>query len=256
MLVDTHCHLDDEKFNDTDAVVNAYLRDGVEAVINMGCSSKSSLKGKELAEKYSSVYFASGCHPSDSGDFNRAEFEKIFALTSHEKCVAVGEIGLDFYWKPFNKDSQIDCFIRQIELSKEVKLPICIHMRDATAETIKILKENKDKLTYGGVMHCFSGSVETAREVLNLGFHISFAGPLTFKNANGLLEVAKYVPVDKCLTETDSPYLAPHPFRGSVNEPKNVTVTSVFLAKLKGYDFTEFAKILVSNAKKLFYKMK
>lgn len=256
MLIDTHCHLDDEKLSNTDEIVKSYLRDGVEAVINAGCSAKSSLEGKKLSEKYPSVYFASGCHPSDSSTFNQEEFDVIRSLTSHEKCVAVGEIGLDFYWKPFDKKAQIDCFIKQIELASQVKLPICIHMRDATLETLKILKENKEKLTFSGVMHCYSGSVETAKEILNLGLYISFAGPLTFKNANGLIEVAKFVPNDMCLTETDSPYLAPHPFRGSINQPKNVTVTSAFLASVKGYEFSEFSKILTKNAKRLFYKMK
>lgn len=256
MFIDTHCHLHDDKLIDKDKVVENYLRDGVEAVINMGCCAKTSLMGKDLAEKYPSVYFATGCHPSDSNGFDEKEFETIRSLASHPKCVAVGEIGLDYYWKPFDKEKQADCFIKQIEFAKEAKLPICIHNRDATADTLKILKDNKEKLTYGGVMHCYSGSVETASEVLKLGLYISFAGPLTFKNARSLLDVAKFVPEDRCLTETDCPYLAPHPLRGTVNEPKNVTITSAFLAELKGREVTEFASVLTNNAKTLFYKIK
>ncbi|MBQ3492991.1 MAG: TatD family hydrolase [Clostridia bacterium] len=256
MYIDTHCHLHDAKLPDTDAVVSAYLKDGVEAVINMGCCAQTSVRGKELAEKYPSVYFATGCHPSDSAGFDQKEFDIIRSLASHEKCVAVGEIGLDYYWKPFDKEVQYKCFIEQIDFANSVKLPICIHNRDATGDMLKILKDNKHKLCYGGVMHCFSGSVETAAEVLKLGLHISFAGPLTFKNARSLLDVAKFVPEEMCLTETDCPYLAPHPFRGTVNQPKNVTVTTAFLANLKGREVTDFATSLSNNAKKLFYKMK
>lgn len=256
MFIDTHCHLHDPKLPDTDAVVNAYLRDGVDTVINMGCCAATSIGGKLLAEKYPSVYFATGCHPSDVETFDDTEFNKIAQLTSHPKCVAVGEIGLDYYWKPFDKDKQEKAFVKQIELAKESKLPICIHNRDATGDMLKILKDNKDKLVYGGVMHCYAGSVETAAELLKLGLYISFAGPLTFKNARSLLEVAAFVPCDRCLTETDSPFLAPHPLRGTVNEPKNVAITTAFLANLKGIELTEFAAILKNNAKRLFYKMK
>ena len=256
MFIDTHCHLHDDKLVDKDLVVQNYLRDRIEAVINMGCCAKTSLMGRDLSEKYPSVYFATGCHPSDSNGFGQKEFDTIKSLATHPKCVAVGEIGLDYYWEPFDKEKQAECFIEQIEFAEQAKLPICIHSRSATGDMLKILKEQKSKLVYGGVMHCFSGSVETAAELLKLGLYISFAGPLTFKNARTLLDVAKYVPNDMCLTETDCPYLAPHPLRGTVNEPKNVAITSAFLAELKGYEVTEFAKILTSNAKKLFYKMK
>ena len=222
----------------------------------MGCCADTSEMGKTLAEKYPSVYFATGCHPSDINGFDDKEFERISALTSHEKCVAVGEIGLDYYWEPFDKEKQKAGFIKQIELAKDSKLPICIHSRNSTEDMLKILKANKDKLIYGGVMHCYSGSVETAAEILKLGLYISFAGPLTFKNARSLLDVAKFVPDDKCLTETDCPYLAPHPLRGTVNEPKNVAIITAFLASLKGRDLTEFASIVKTNAKNLFYKIK
>jgi len=256
MFIDTHCHLHDAKLPDTDLVVNSYLRDGVDTVINMGCCSATSIGGRDLAEKYPSVYFATGCHPSDVNTFDQKEFDIIKSLCSHPKCVAVGEIGLDYYWQPFDKEKQKKAFISQIELAKSEKLPICIHSRDATGDMLSILKDNKDKLTYGAVMHCFSGSVETAKELLKLGLYISFAGPLTFKNARSVLDVAKIVPLDKCLTETDSPFLAPHPLRGTVNEPKNVAITTAFLAKLRGIELTEFASILSKNAQTFFYKLK
>ena len=255
MYIDTHCHLHDEKLKDTDTVVNEYLTSGVDIALNMACCALTSEKGKELAEKYPSVYFGTGCHPSDIAGLDEQEFNRIYKLTSHPKCVAVGEIGLDYYWEPYDKEKQIKGFIKQIELAKEVKLPISIHSRDATGDMLKILKENKDKLTYGGVMHCFSGSKETASELLKLGLYISFAGPLTFKNANSILEVASFVPNDMCLTETDSPYLSPHPLRGKVNGPKNVPIILAKLAEIKKVDMQDLASQVMKNAKTLFYKL-
>ncbi|MBE7082020.1 MAG: TatD family deoxyribonuclease [Clostridiales bacterium] len=256
MYIDTHCHLHDEKLSDTDNVVNGYLENGVSVVLNMACCALTANKGKELAEKYPSVYFGSGCHPCDTLGFDEKEFDEIKKLTSHEKCVAVGEIGLDYYHQPYDKNKQIDTFIKQIELAKEVKLPISIHSRDATGDMVRLLKENKSKLTYGGVMHCYSGSVETARELLNLGLYISFAGPLTFKNANTILDVAKYVPNDMCLTETDSPYLSPHPLRGKINTPKNIPLIVKKLAEIKDVSEKDLASQIMQNGKRLFYKIK
>ncbi len=255
MYVDTHCHLHDEKLNNTDAVVEEFLRANVTVAINMACCALTSEKGKELAEKYSCVYFGTGCHPSDVSGLDNVEFERIAKLTSHPKCVAIGEIGLDYYWPGFDKQLQIDGFIKQIELAEQTKLPVSIHSRDATGDMVKIIKENKSKLVYGGVMHCYAGSVETARELLNAGLYISFAGPLTFKNANTLLEVAKYVPKDRILTETDSPYLTPHPFRGKVNTPKNIPLMVEKLAVLRQKTMEEIASQVMSNAKTLFKKI-
>ena len=143
-----------------------------------------------------------------------------------------------------------------MEFAKEVKLPVSIHSRDATGDMLKILKENKSNLEYSGVMHCYSGSVETAKELLNLGLYISFAGPLTFKNANAILDVAKYVPNDRCLTETDSPYLSPHPLRGKLNTPKNIPLIVSKLAELKGIDEQDLAREIMQNGRRLFYKIK
>lgn len=256
MFIDTHCHLDDNKLIDTESVVKDYLLSGVDIAINMGCNIASSEKGMELSKKYPSIYFAAGFHPSDAETFNVDALTKIKELTFDEKCVAIGEIGLDYYWTPYDEKKQNECLESQIELANECKLPICIHSRNATADMLKILKDNKSKLSNGAVMHCYSGSVETARELLNLGLYISFAGPVTFKNANGLLDVAKFVPLDRCLTETDSPYLAPHPLRGTVNSPKNVPIITAFLATLKNEDITEFANVVMKNAKSVFKKLK
>lgn len=256
MFVDTHCHLHDPKLVDTDQVVKDYLLSGVDIVINMACCAFTSEKGKELAEKYPSVYFGTGCHPSDAGGFDEQEFDRIKKLTTHPKCVAVGEIGLDYYWKPFDKEKQMQAFLAQIDLANECKLPISIHSRDATQDMLNVLKDNKSKLSNGAVMHCFSGSVETAKEIIKMGIYISFAGPLTFKNANTLLEVAKFVPDDMCLTETDCPYLAPHPLRGTLNSPKNVPIITAKLAELKAKSVDDMAKIVMANTKRLFNKIK
>lgn len=255
MYIDTHCHLHDPKFEDVNSVVEEYLKCGVSLAIDMGCCAETSKIGKELSEKFPSVYFASGCHPSDSDGFNEQELQTIASLADHSKCVAIGEIGLDYYWEPYDKEKQYKCFLDQISLAYEKKLPICIHSRNATADMLKIIKDNKSKLIYGGVMHCFSGSVETAREVLKAGLYVSFAGPLTFKNARGLIDVAKFVPDDMCLTETDCPYLAPHPLRGTINSPKNVPIITATLASIKGKDTLEFARTIMSNAKNLFKKL-
>ncbi len=255
MYIDTHCHLHDPKLFDTDMVVKEYLSLNVNTVINMGCCAKTSIEGKNLSEKYPSIYFATGCHPSDVGGFDNDEFDKIKQLTTHEKCVAIGEIGLDYYWEPYDKELQKKAFIAQMELAKESRLPICIHCRNATGEMLEILKQNKEKLNYGGVMHCYSGSVETASELVKLGLYISFGGTLTFKNARQLIEVAKFVPEELCLTETDSPYLAPHPLRGTVNTPKNIPIITQCLANIKGIEVEKLSEIIMKNAKRLFTKL-
>jgi TatD DNase family protein len=214
----------------------------------MACCALTSEKSKDLAEKYPSVYFGTGCHPSDINGLDDKEFERISALTSHPKCVAVGEIGLDYYWQPYDKEKQIDGFIRQLELAKYSKLPVSIHSRDATADMLKVLKDNADKLVYGGVMHCFSGSVETAKELLKLGLYISFAGPLTFKKAPKLQEAALLIPRDRLLIETDSPYLAPEPMRGRRNEPTHVRFVAEKIAALRCISVEEVAEAITHNA--------
>ena len=241
MFVDTHCHLHDQKFNDLDSVVKAYTDDGVDMVIDMGCDYESSLIGKDLSEKYSSVYFGCGFHPSDAYKFTDRDIDKLLSLSKNPKCVAIGEIGLDYYWEPFDKKVQQSVFIKQLEVAYNAKLPVSIHSREATFDMLNLLKEHRSLLAYGAVMHCYSGSVETARELMNLGVMIGFGGTVTFKNARKLLEVAEFVPTEYMLTETDSPYLAPHPYRGKRNEPKYVSIVTSFLADLKKEELTCFS---------------
>ncbi len=255
MYIDTHCHLDDQRFSDLDSIVRAYERAGVSKAIHMGCNTRSSQVGATFAEEYQSVYFGAGFHPSDIAHFNSAQQDKVCALLSHPKCVAVGEIGLDYHYDNIDKVAQKAGFVSQIEMAAANRLPVCIHMREATQDTLDILKQNKRLLTNGGVIHCFSGSVETAKEMLKLGMYISFGGTVTFKNALNLQEVAKYVPIDMMLTETDSPYLAPTPFRGTTNEPKNIPIICAFLANLNGLDNVELANKVMENAKRLFKKL-
>lgn len=256
MFTDTHCHLHDPKIDDVRSVVEESLRDGVDIIINMGCCLETSIIGKQLSEQFGSVYFAAGFHPSDADKFSERSADEIKLLCEHEKCVAIGEIGLDRYWKENpSVDIQKKCFAAQLRIAKECKLPVSVHCREATEIMLNTLKENKENLIYGGVMHCFAGSKETARELLNLGFYISFGGTLTFKNAANLLEVAEFVPLERCLTETDSPYLAPHPLRGTVNQPKNVVLVAQKLAELKNLSVEKTAEAIRKNALELFKKL-
>lgn len=251
MYIDTHCHLDDDRFNVIEEV-EKFLRVGVSKVINVGCNLKSTLKGKEFSEQFDGVYFGAGFHPSDCNAYDQNAEDVIIKLLSDKKCVAVGEIGLDYHWQPFDKEVQERVFLRQLELAKEYKLPVSVHCRDATEDMLKLLKENKSKLCYGGVIHCFSGSIETAKELLNLGFYLGFGGTVTFKNARKTVEVANFCPNDRILTETDCPYLSPEPFRGQTNSPERIPIITSFLATLKGFDNVQFAKIVMENANKLF----
>ena len=257
MFVDTHCHLDDEKLkNDLDAVVREFKERGVGIVINMGCDAPTSELVKSQAEKYDGVYFAAGIHPMDVKNAEPTDLDKIAELAKHDKCVAIGEIGLDYYWDKTFKERQKEFFVRQLCLAKKAGLPVNIHVRDAMGDALDILKANKNELTFGGVMHCFSGSVETAKELLKLGFYISFGGTLTFKNARSILEVAKVVPKDRILTETDSPYLAPEPVRGTVNSPKNIPFIAARLAEIRGETTEETAKAVYDNTLALFKKIR
>ena len=209
MYIDTHAHLNyEDKYGDLDALLAEIAAAGVDTVINVGWNCDSSALAAKQAEKYPQLYFAAGFHPSNLHDFREGDHERIAALLASPKGVAVGEIGLDYHYDGTDEAAQKRAFAAQLELAYALKLPFCVHSRDAAADTLRILKDNRGKLAYGGVMHCFSGSPETAKEYLKLGLYISFAGPVTFRNARRLDEVAKEVPADRILAETDSPYLA------------------------------------------------
>ena len=220
-MLDTHCHLNDPMFNgEVDQIVNNFLSAGVEKAICVGCCIESSKDVIELAKKYESVYCTIGVHPSDADKYDEQVFEEMLK-NKHEKVVAVGEIGLDYYWTKDNKEKQIEVFESQIHLAKKYNMPIVIHCRDAFGDTLEILKKYAP-FKYGAVMHCYSGSLEFAREIIKLGLKISFTGTVTYKNALKVQEVAKNIPLNSFFFETDCPYLTPTPYRGQRNEPMYV----------------------------------
>ena len=250
-MIDTHCHLNDDwLYPDVDKVVNNFLHEGIEKVICIGCDPKSNARAKEIAKKYESVYYSVGVHPDDESTFNLEELET-FLREKDNKLVAVGEIGLDYFHNKENKDRQIDVFEQQIKLAKKYGLPIVIHCRDAYGDMLDVLKKHAP-FKSGAVMHCYSGSLEYAKELLKLGVKFSFTGTVTYKNAKNVQEVAKNLPLDSFFFETDSPYLTPTPFRGERNEPKHVKLVAEFVADLKGISFEEIEQISDENAKNFF----
>lgn len=252
MLIDSHAHLDDERFDkDRDDIIKSLYESYVELVINPGADLNSSIKAVALAEKYDNIYAAVGVHPHSASEMDQSTMDILRSFAAREKVVAIGEIGLDYYYDNSPRDVQRRWFREQLRLAKEVDLPVIIHSRDAAGDTMEILKEEQDgRLT--GVLHCYSGSVEMAEEYIKLGFYISLAGPVTFKNAKVPKEVAKAVPLDKLLIETDSPYMTPEPYRGKRNEPKYVRYVAETLAELRGISLEELAEKTSENAKKLF----
>lgn len=248
---DSHAHLNDEQLiNEIDSVLQKCEENQVKWIAVVGYNEKTSKEAVEIAEKYENVYALIGAHPDECNE--EIDISYITELIKSKKVVAIGEIGLDYHYDTTNKENQKKYFIKQIQLANELKMPVCIHTRDADMDTLEILKNNK--IENGFVIHCFSSSTEVLKEFLKLGAYISFAGPVTFKNARGLIEAAKMVPLDKILVETDCPYLAPEPFRGKRNDPSLVKYTAQKIADLKEMSLEEFSKITVENAKK-FYKI-
>lgn len=253
-LFDSHCHLDDEKFEeDRQVVINNIFLSGVTKLISAGYSLESSKRALELANTYSQIYTVSGISPNDipeNVEKLQAEINEIEKLAKNEKVVGIGEIGLDYYWNKENKELQKYAFIKQIELANILNLPIIIHTREAVIDTIEILKEHS--VNKKGVFHCCPLNQELIKEALKLGFYISFAGPITFKNSKNADEVIRLVPDERMLIETDSPYLSPEPNRGKRNDSSNVRYIAEKIAKVKGYTLEEVAKITYDNACKIF----
>lgn len=256
MFIDTHCHLNDEKFGDLDDVISRMRDEGVHLAVCAGYDLPSSYRAAELAETYEEVYFTAGIHPDAEKSVSKQSLKELSALCAHKKCLAVGEIGLDYHYLPFDKEGQKRAFAAQIELAAQVNLPFCVHARDCAGELLPFLREREALLKNGFVMHCYSGSAETARELVKLGAYLSFAGPLTFKNARSLPEVAASAPLERLLTETDSPYLSPHPYRGERNEPARVRLVAEELARIRGQDDAALALAIDGNARRIFPKYK
>ncbi|MFA9559774.1 TatD family hydrolase [Evansella sp. AB-rgal1] len=252
MLFDTHVHLNADQYEeDIEEVIERAREAGVTKMVVVGFDEKTIPKAMNLVEKYDFLYAAVGWHPVDAIDMEDRHIEWLRELASHPKVVAIGETGLDYHWDKSPKDVQKKVFRRQIQLAKEVKLPIIIHDRDAHQDIVDILKE-ENASEVGGIMHCFGGSIEIAQQCLNMNFYISFGGPVTFKNAKKPKEVAKEIPLERLLIETDAPFLAPHPYRGKRNEPAYVKLVAEKLAEIKEISYEELAHYTTRNAFKLF----
>lgn len=252
MIFDTHAHLDDKKFSeDLEEVIERAQAVGIKYITNIGFDLNSSRRSIELAEKYDFIYAAVGIHPHEAKAIEEEGWLELEELAKHPKVVAIGEMGLDYYYNLSPKDVQKEVFIRQIHLAKRLKKPIIIHDRDAHSDILEIVKVEKAG-EFGGIMHCFSGSWPFAKECIRENIHISIAGPVTFNNATKVQEVAKQISLDWLLVETDCPYLTPVPHRGKRNEPANVLHVAEFIAKLRGISLEELAVKTTANAKKLF----
>ncbi|WP_246946003.1 TatD family hydrolase [Bacillus pinisoli] len=252
MLFDTHVHLNADQFNDDlEEVLERAKQQGVQNMVVVGFDRPTIKKAIELAEKYPHLYASVGWHPVDAIDMTDEDLHWIEELSSHPKVVAIGEMGLDYYWDKSPKETQKEVFRKQIQLARRVKLPIIIHNREATQDIVDILKE-ENAAEVGGIMHCYSGSLEVAKECIDMNFYISFGGPVTFKNAKKPKEVAKELPLDKLLIETDCPFLAPHPHRGKRNEPSFVSLIAKEIAELKGITYEEVVLKTYDNARQLF----
>lgn len=251
MLFDTHAHLNDSRFDeDRHELIASLAQNGVGAYCEIGFDITSSLEAVALAEKYDNVYAVCGVHPHDVRDLTEEDMNTLEAMLKNSpKAVALGEIGLDYYYDNSERDKQRYWFDRQLKLARSMDMPVSIHIRDAMGDTMDILRANKG---ISGIIHCYSGSKETARELLGMGYYISFAGPLTFKNASTALEVAKFVPNDRILIETDSPYLAPVPHRGKRNTPLLVAEIARKLAELRGCDYDKICDMTYENAKRVY----
>ena len=252
-LFDSHCHLDDEKFNeDREELIKQIKEAGITKLISAGYSLESSKKAIKLAKNYDFIYATAGISPNDIPQTNEKLWKTIEEIKEkvkqNNKVVAIGEIGLDYYWNEQNKELQKIAFIKQIQLANELELPIVIHTREAVQDTLDILKQNEVKQK--GIFHCCPLNRELVKEALKLGFYISLAGPITFKNSKNADEIIAMIPNEKILIETDSPYLSPEPLRGKRNDPRNVKYIAQKIAEVKNVSTEEIAKITYQNAEK------
>ncbi len=261
MYIDVHCHLTGDEFEEVggvDGVIRRAIAEGVERMICSGYDLASSYIAKDLSEKYPEIYFCAGFHPSEADKMAEGDMEKLFSLCAHEKCVAVGEIGLDYHFEDNpSKEKQRETFVRQLEIADRAGLPVVLHSRDAAQETLDLLQEHQEFLKKGGLMHCYSYSPEMTKDFLALGLYFSFGGPSTFKNAKKVQESVQRIPAHRILTETDCPYLTPTPLRGVFpNQPKNVRYVVENMAKLREENEEALKKQLWENTKTLFFKLK
>ncbi len=252
MIFDTHAHYDDEAFDgDREELLSSLRENGIEAAVNVGASMESTERTLELIRRWPCLYGAVGVHPNETGELNEEKLERLKAASREDKVVAVGEIGLDYYWDQPEREIQKKWFLRQLELAREVKLPVIIHSRDAAKDTLDLMKAARAE-EIGGVIHCFSYGTDMAREYLNMGFFIGIGGVLTFQNGKKLKEVAAFAPMDRIVLETDCPYLSPVPNRGKRNSSLNLPYVAAALAQIKGISEEEAAEITNRNARRLY----
>ena len=276
MYIDIHAHINNDKlYEDCEEVVERAKKCKVEKIVNASYDRKSIERALLLAERFDGVYATLGVHPHSAFEYDEETEELMLKNKDNKKVIAIGEIGLDYYdletqiayIKEHNpeietlteeivKQKQKEIFIKQIELAKKMELPIVVHSRDATAETLEIIKANKENLKLGGLIHCFSGSTEIAKEYFKIGFYISVGGSITFKNARYIPEVVRQTGIDKVILETDCPYLSPEPYRGKTNEPKNVAIVAEKIADILDLPYSEVEKITTNNALKLFSRLR
>jgi len=251
-FIDSHAHLDDERFEpDREELIASLYENGIETVLNPGADLNTSKSAVALADKYPFIYAAVGCHPHDSKDMNDDTMNIFRELAKNKKVIGIGEIGLDYYYDNSDRETQKKWFREQIRLARELDLPYIVHDRDAHEDVFRIMKEEHYSGTRG-ILHCYSSSVEMAREFIRLGFYISLGGPVTFKKSKTPKLVAKEVPIDRLLIETDSPYLTPEPFRGKRNEPKYVRYVAEEIAGIRGVNADEIAESTKLNFRRLF----
>ena len=251
MLIDSHAHIDDARFDaDRDSVLERAAAADVELIMNIGADMSSSARSVALAEQYPQIYATVGMHPHDAKEMQEQDYRQLLRWAEHPKVVAIGEIGLDYHYDLSPRPVQKEVFLRQLDIARQTGKPFVIHEREAHADTFEIIRTAAKGLA--GVFHCFSGSIETAREYLKLGFYISVAGPVTFPKSAKTKEVAQFVPLDRLLIETDSPYLTPQAFRGRRTEPAHVRLLAEETAPLRNLSLTELALATSENARRLF----
>jgi len=251
MLFDTHAHFDAEQFDpDRDELLSSMPEQGVGYILNPGCNLRMSRAAVDLAHKYPFIYAAVGYHPEDCGDMTDEDLQEIFRLAQDPRVKAIGEIGLDYYWEQNPpKERQQEVFRRQMEMARQLKLPVIIHDREAHADSLAIVKEFPDVM---GVFHCYSGSAEMAKEILDMGWMLSFTGVITYKNARKSVEVVEMAPLERLMVETDAPYMAPVPHRGQRNHSGFVHLMAEKIAEIKGLPVEEVIRTTTENGKRFF----
>lgn len=251
-MIDTHAHLQDEKMLPCDVVIENANKAGVNKIICSSSDIETSKKAVLIANNYECVYATVGVHPEEANTFNETSLKELEKLAEDKKVVAIGEIGLDYHYEFATRETQKSVFIKQINLANKLGLPIVVHTRDASGDTMEILRANLDKLKNGVCIHCFNMSLEILKEIMGYGFYISIGGIVTFNNAKNVLDIVKACDINRLMLETDSPYISPVPFRGGINEPKNVVYSAKKMAELREMLFEDFDKITTDNAMRFF----